>query len=50
MSEDEKLNNDGPSGSGTIIGYSVEARHNYHTPTKIGDVLLDTRWRKLHFP
>lgn len=38
----------GGSGSGTAIGYSVEARMNYHAPLVIGDFAFDTRWRRVH--
>ncbi len=38
-----------PSGAGTIEGWSVEARFNYPEPEVIAGVLLDDRWRSLHF-
>lgn len=38
----------GVSGAGSDIGYSVEVRYSFHTPTKIGDVIYDKKWRRLH--
>lgn len=35
------------SGSGTDYGYKLEARFNYHTPKRIGDLILDNRWREV---
>ena len=37
------------SGSGTEIGYTVEARYNYHSPTQIGGQIFDNRWRQVKF-
>lgn len=39
-----------PSGSGTIHGYSVEARYASHSPLVLGDLILDERWRHVSFP
>jgi hypothetical protein len=34
---------------GTMIGYTVEARYNYHTPIQLGNQLFDERWREVRF-
>lgn len=39
----------GPSGSGTDVSYSVEARLAYWEPRQVCGHLLDTRWTRLHF-
>lgn len=39
----------GPSGNGTIYGYVVQARYNFHYPEKFGDIILGKRWRTLAF-
>ncbi len=44
----EKLR-DGPSGSGTTFAYTVEARLMFHTPEQFGDIILDKKWRQIHF-
>ena len=36
-----------PSGSGTVFGYKVEARMNYHDPAVICGNNLDNRWRPI---
>lgn len=48
MSDSKEIS--GPSGSGTIDGYSVEARCNYHQAMVLGDRVIDNRWAQLHFP
>ena len=37
------------SGSGTEIGYTVEARNNFHAPMQIGGQIFDNRWRQVKF-
>lgn len=37
------------SASGNFMGYSVEARSTYYKPEKIGELLLDKRWRQIHW-
>jgi hypothetical protein len=50
MTEQDVFPRKGQSGSGTEIGYSVEARYNYPSPKAFGDIILDDRWRTVHFP
>ena len=37
------------NGSGTTYGYTVEARYNYPNPIKVGEYILDNRWREIDF-
>lgn len=39
----------GSSASGTQKAYSIEARYAYLTPKKFGELLLDTRWRRVNY-
>lgn len=39
----------GSSHSSTSDGWKVEARLAYHTPTQVAGMLLDLRWRQVHF-
>lgn len=39
----------GSSASGTHKAFSIEARYAFHTPKKFGDLLLDTRWRRVNY-
>lgn len=39
-----------PSGSGTNTGFQVQARYMHNEPKQFGDIILDQRWRTLHFP
>lgn len=36
-----------PAETGTELGYSIEARHNYTEPRKIGGKIYDNRWREV---
>lgn len=36
--------------AGTIPGYRIEARVNYSQPKQVNGMLLDNRWRVVHFP
>lgn len=38
-----------PSGSGSMQGYSVEARHNYPDPLTVGDQIFDIRWKPVRY-
>lgn len=37
------------SGSGTTIGYVVEARTTYSQPVQVGNLILDAEWRRVPF-
>lgn len=37
------------SGSGTTVGYSVEARCSCREPKKVGDIILHDKWQRIHF-
>lgn len=37
------------SGSGTEIGYTVEAKYDYLCPAEISGQLFDNRWRAVNF-
>lgn len=37
-------------GGGSTPVYIVEARLNYHEPKQYHGMLLDSRWRRVHFP
>jgi len=39
----------GPSGSGTLCGYAVEARFNQHHAEPVGSQIFDNRWQTVHF-
>ena len=38
------------SQGGTSVGYKVQARFMSHQPEQFGDIILDQRWKELHFP
>jgi hypothetical protein len=38
----------GPSGRGTDHGYGFEVRVNLHEPVRIGELLLDNRWKRIY--
>jgi hypothetical protein len=40
----------GGSGSGTNVGYTVEARLAYMVPQTVVGMVLDTRWQRINFP
>lgn len=46
--EDDYITNRG-NGSGTSVGYTVEAKYDYPAPVQIGDQLFDNRWRNVSF-
>lgn len=40
----------GQSGSGSTLGYSVEARSTFSRPQPFGEIVLDERWLRIYFP
>ena len=54
MSEKKEHNNDvfpreDSRGSGSTTAYSVEARTTYFSPQKLGEIILDDKWRTIPF-
>lgn len=39
-----------PSGAGTQTGYQVQARYVFTEPKRFGELILDKRWKTIHFP
>jgi hypothetical protein len=37
------------NGSGTLSGYSIEARSVFSRPQSVGDQIFDERWTTVHF-
>jgi len=46
---EEGYRKDKNRGSGADVGYTVEARHNYIRPCKIGNQMFDNRWQQVEF-
>lgn len=49
MELEEDYTREKGSGRGAEIGYTVEARLNYHEPAKISGQIFDNRWRRVEF-
>lgn len=46
MNLEESYQKEVGSHSGTEVGFTVEARYNFHTPIKIGEQIFDKEWRR----
>lgn len=49
MNEEKKEPRTYGSGNGTETVYHVEARYNFNAPREINGMLLDQRWKVVHF-
>ena len=49
MDKEIELPKEVGSCTGTEIGYTVEARYNFHTPKVIANQIFDNRWRVVRF-
>ena len=49
MSDEKVFPREEARGSGTTIAYSVEVRTTFTSPQKIGEFILDDKWRPYRF-